>query len=92
MICCFMNFHEQESARDLVAHLDREIDIAIGRGCSVFLTGTKYPEDKIFAKRVINTAKYYANEEIKLIKIDESDEILKTRFIAVADWEIYAYS
>ena len=92
MTCCFMNFHEQETAKDLVAHLDREIDIAIGRGCSVFLTGTKYPEDKIFSERVKNMAKYYADGEIKLIKLKECDETLKDRFIASADWEIYAYN
>ena len=91
MTCCFMNFHEKESAKDLEKHFDQEIDYAIGRGCSVFMTGTKYPEDKIFAERVLNIAKYYADGEIKLICIDEDDKALKNHFIDVADWEIYAY-
>ncbi len=92
MICCFMNFHEQKTAKNLIEHLDREIDIAIGRGCSVFLTGTKYPEDEIFAQRVLNMTKYYQDGEIKLVKIEECDEVLKNRFIELADWEIYAYN
>ena len=92
MICCFMNFHEQESADDLIAHFDREIEHAINWGCSVFMTGTKYYEDEIFAQRVENMSKYYQDGEIKLIKIEESDEMLKKRFIAIADWEIYAYN
>ncbi len=91
MICCFMNFHERESEKDLIKHFDREIDCAIGRGCSVFVTGTKYPEDKIFAERVMNISKYYADGEIKLVCVDEADEALKNRFIDTAEWEIYAY-
>ena len=92
MTCCFMNFHERENAEDLIEHFDREIDIAIGRGCSVFMTGTKYPEDEIFSQRVINMSKYYAKEEIKLIQVEEEcDETLRRHFIEVADWEIYAY-
>ncbi len=91
MTCCFMNFHEKENAEDLIKHFDREIDIAIGRGCSVFMTGTKYPEDKIFAERVMNMAKYYNDGEIKLICVDEDDKTLLRRFIWTADWEIYAY-
>ncbi len=92
MTCCFMNFHEEESVKDLVKHFDREIDYAIGRGCSVFMTGTKYPEDKIFTERVMNISKYYADGEIKLLKIEEEcDEVLKRRFIQIADWEIYAF-
>ncbi|MBQ3119081.1 MAG: hypothetical protein IJC10_04895 [Clostridia bacterium] len=91
MTCCFMNFHEKASEKDLIRHFDREIDIAIGRGCTIFLTGTKYPEDEIFAERVKNMAKYYSDGEIKLICLDEPDEALKEKFIQVADWEIYAY-
>ena len=91
MICCFMNFHEEETVQDLEKHLDREIDYAIGRGCSVFMTGTKYPEDKIFAERVIGMSRYYAEGEVILICLNESDEVLKNRFIDMADWEIYAY-
>ncbi len=91
MTCCFMNFHEEESVQDLVKHFDREIDYAIGRGCSVFMTGTKYPEDKIFAERVMNISKNYADGEIKLVCVDEADEALENRFIDVAEWEIYAY-
>ena len=92
MICCFMNFHERESEKDLIKHFDREIDYTIGRGCSVFMTGIKYPEDKIFAERVKNIAKYYADGEIKLIQIHEDDDkILENRFIDLAEWEIYAY-
>ena len=29
MICCFMNFHEQENAKNLEEHLDKEIERAI---------------------------------------------------------------
>lgn len=91
MICCFMNFHECETEEDLIRHLDREIDYAIGRGCTVFMTGTKYPEDKIFIERVKNISKFYADGEITLVCLDKSDEELKDYFIDVADWEIYAY-
>ena len=91
MTCCFMNFREKDSEKDLIRHFDREIDIAIGRGCSVFMTGTRYPEDVIFADRVKNISKYYADGEIKLVCIDETEEKLKKRFIHEADWEIYAY-
>lgn len=91
MTCCFMNFHERETEKDLIRHLDREIDYAIGRGCNVFMTGTKHPEDKVFIERVKNISKHYAYGEIALICLDESDEKLKRHFIAVADWEIYAY-
>ena len=92
MICCFMNFHEQESANDLIKHLDREIDIAIGRGCSQFLTGMRYPEDEIFAQRVQNAAKFHKEGEINLITVNDcTDEELRRRFISLANWEIYAY-
>ena len=92
MICTFMNFHQEENAKDLEKHLDREIDIAIGRGCSVFLTGMRYPEDEIFAERVINISKFYAEGEVVLKPIDKgSEEELKRFFTAVADWEIYPY-
>ena len=92
MTCCFMNFHERENAEDIIKHFDREIEHAIDWGCTSFVTGTKYPEDEIFAQRVINMSKYYAKGEIKLVQLNEkNDEILKSRFIKMADWEIYSY-
>ena len=92
MVCCFYNLHEQASAKDLKKHFDKEIEIAIGRGCTVFLCGKKYPEDEIFALRVTENAKHYASGEIILGKIDEeNDERLKSLFINLADWEIYSY-
>jgi len=92
MLCCFMNLHEKENEKDLIKHFDKEIDNAIARGCTSFLTGTKYPEDEIFAERVKNAAKYYKDGEIKLILMEESDEKLKKRFIEIADWEIYSFN
>jgi len=92
MTCCFMNFQRQETESDLAKHFDREIDIAIGRGCDIFICGNKYPEDEIFAKRVMNMAKYYAEGEISLVRMENEDDMaLKKRFISLADWEIYAY-
>ncbi len=91
MTCCFMNFHEQESEKDLIKHFDREIEHAIDWGCSFFMTGTKYPEDKLFAERVTNMAKYYNHGEIKLVCLNDDDETLKKLFIQIADWEIYSY-
>ena len=92
MKCCFMNFHEKENEKNLIAHLDREIDIAIARGCSVFFAGTRYPEDDIFVKRVLNIAKMYAEGEIAIERVEaESEEALKKRLLAVADYEVYPY-
>ena len=92
MICCFMNFHENENAEDLIKHFDREIEHAIDWGCTVFVTGTQHSEDKIFAQRVTNMSKYYADGEIKLVQLEEkSEKILRSLFINIADWEIYSY-
>lgn len=92
MICCFYNLHEQENAKDLHKHFDKEIENAIGRGCSVFFCGKKYPEDEIFAQRVQENSKHYAQGEILLLQLDEEkDEALKNFFMRVADWEIYSY-
>lgn len=92
MICCFYNLHEQENAKNLVEHFDKEIENAIGRGCTVFFCGKKYPEDEIFAQRVKENAKHYAEGVVMLAKISEdSDEALKKLFIKLADWEIYSY-
>ena len=87
-----MNFHEKENAKDLVKHLDWEIESAIGRGCSVFFAGTRYPEDDIFAERVIEAAKPYAEGEVVLKRMEsESNEALKKCFLNIADWEIYPF-
>ena len=94
MICCFMNFHEKESEHDLVKHFDREIDMAIARGCTTFWAGTKYPEDEIFINRAKNMAKYYAKNEIDVRTFSDRenyDEEIKKFFLTIADWEIYAY-
>lgn len=94
MVCCFMNFHEKENAKDLKKHFDGEIDNAISRGCTTFVTGKRYPEDELFAERVLVAAKEYPNENISLIFANpelKSDEDLKKYFIDIADWEIYSY-
>ena len=92
MNCCFFNLHEQENAKDLVKHFDKEIEHAIDWGCSTFIAGTKHPEDHIFAQRVMEAAKYYTKGEISLLRLEEeNDEKLKQRFIELADWEIYSY-
>lgn len=39
MICCFYNLHEQENAKDLEKHFDKEIENAVSRGCTVFFVG-----------------------------------------------------
>lgn len=94
MVCCFMNFHEKGNAKDLKMHFDREIDNAISRGCTTFVTGRRYPEDKLFAERVLATAKEYPNKDIRLSFADQeykSDQDLKNYFIGIADWEIYSY-
>lgn len=92
MTCCFFNLHQQENAKNLEKHFDREIEIAIGRGCSIFVCGKKYPEDEIFAQRVREAAKHYAEDEITLVAMAEEDDAkLKKIFIDIADWEIYSY-
>lgn len=94
MVCCFMNFHEQENAKDLKKHLDGEIDNAISRGCTTFVTGNRYPEDKLFTERIVEAAKEYPDKNISLFFANpefESDEDLKKYFINIADWEIYSY-
>ena len=92
MICTFMNFHEKENEKNLEKHLTREIEIAIGRGCSVFLTGMRYPEDEIFAEKVKEAAKFYAEGEVVLKTIEKgSEEELKNFFMSVADYELYPY-
>ena len=68
-VCCFMNFHEKETADNLAEHLDRELQVAFGRGCLTFVTGTKYPEDEVFAKSVLKAAKVYTNNNVQLICI-----------------------
>ena len=92
MTCCFMNLHEQKNADNLSKHFDKEIEHAIDWGCSIFISGKKYPEDALFAERVEKIAKFYQEGEIKLIQIDEpDDEQLKNIFMRIADWEIYSY-
>ncbi len=91
MTCCFMNFQEGKTEKDLIRHLDREIDIAIGRGCTVFMTGANSPEDELFADRVRHASKYYADGEISLLCVNDTNDALKRRFIEAADWEIYPY-
>ena len=92
MTCCFFNLHQQENAPNLEKHFDKEIEIAIGRGCSIFVCGKKYPEDEIFAQRVQEAAKHYAPDEISLVTMAETDDDkLKKIFIDIADWEIYSY-
>ena len=68
-ICCFMNFHEKETIKDLEKHLDRELQIALGKGCFTFITGTKYPEDTVFIERVIKAFRPYPKGEVRLICI-----------------------
>jgi len=75
-------------------HFDGEIDNAISRGCTTFVTGKHYPEDELFAERVLVAAKEYTNKNISLIFADpelKSDEDLKKYFVDIADWEIYSY-
>ncbi len=92
MTCCFFNLHQQENAPNLEKHFDKEIEIAIGRGCSIFLCGKKYPEDEIFVQRVKEAAKHYAEGEITVsVMSEDDDEKLKKLFIDIADWEIYSY-
>ena len=92
MICTFMNFHENENDKNLEKHLTKEIEIAIGRGCSVFLTGMRYHEDEIFAEKVKEAAKFYAEGEVVLKTIEKSsDEELKHFLMSVADYEVYPY-
>ena len=92
MIACFMNFHEQKNAEDLAKHFDKEIENAINMGCTVFVSGTKYPEDEIFKQRVEIAAKAYADGEVNYAGITVLDDNeLKNLFILIADWEIYSY-
>lgn len=66
-VCCFMNFHEEENAENLENHFDRELQVALGRGCLTFVTGTKYPEDAVFAESVLKAAKAYTDSDVHLI-------------------------
>jgi len=91
MIACFMNFHEKENAKDLVKHLDKEIENAINFGCKTFVSGKNHPEDKVFEERVKETAKQYAAGEVEYVGISAPDEELKNLFINIADWEVYSY-
>ena len=69
MICCFMNFHEKENAKDLEKHLDKEIQDAINFGCTVFISGKNYPEDKVFEERVKEAAKKYNIEAANIGRV-----------------------
>lgn len=92
MICCFMNLHEQKNAKGLKKHFDEEIERAIDWGCSTFVAGMKYPEDKLFSEMVLKASKRYKQGEINLVQFEEpDDEKLKHIFIRIADWEIYSY-
>ena len=68
-VCCFMNFHEKETAENLAEHFDRKLQVSFGRGCTTFITGTKYPEDEVFAESVLKVAKIYTDSEVQLICI-----------------------
>ena len=93
MICCFMNLHEQKNFNDLAHHFDNEIEYAIiFNGCTTFYSGTKYPEDELFAERVKEMSKRYPQGKIQLVLIDKADDELKEYFIKKADWEIYSYN
>lgn len=92
MICCFMNLHEKENAKDLSKHFDKEIEIAIGRDCSVFVAGTNYPEDILFEERVREASKFYEDGDIRFLAVENaSEDELASFFIQIADWEIYSY-
>lgn len=92
MTCCFMNLHQQKNAEDLKKHFDKEIHHAVDWGCSIFVTGTKYPEDAVFSERVKEISKFYAEDEIRLVQLQEPDDAkLKDMFLQIADWEIYSY-
>ncbi len=94
MVCCFMNFHEKENAKNLLRHFDGEIDNAISRGCDTFIAGNKYPEDILFAESVATVAKEYPNKDIKVILVEprgDYEKNLKDFFICIADWEIYSH-
>lgn len=91
MICCFTNFHERESFNDLAHHFDNEINYAIYRGCTLFISGKKYPEDKIFEERVNAAARKFKPGFIRFIGLSASDDELKNLFINIAEWEIHSY-
>jgi len=94
MVCCFMNFHKQENAKDLKRHFDGEIDNAISRGCTTFITGKRHSEDELFAERVLAAAREYPDIDINLVFANpefKSDTELEKYFISIADWEIYSY-
>ena len=91
MIGCFMNFHERENAKDLIKHFDKEIEKAISFGCTTFISGKNYPEDKLFEERVKEWAKKYATDEIQYVGITAPDDELKNLFRHIADWEIYSF-
>ena len=91
MICCFMNFHEKENAKDLEKHLDKEIQDAINFGCTVFISGKNHPEDKVFEERVKLASERYGMGEVQYVGISAPDAELLDLFIHIADWESYAY-
>lgn len=93
MVCCFMNLHEKENAKDLAKHFDREIERAIEFGCNYFVAGINDEEEKLFAKRVEKAASYYADGEIHMIGIEDFKSVdeMKKFFIEIADYEIYSY-
>ena len=91
MICCFMNLHEKENAKDLKKHFDKEIEHAISFGCSVFMAGKSGIENEIFKERVMIASRHYKDGEITFLAVDKSNEELKDFFIQLADWEIYSY-
>ncbi len=75
-------------------HFDGEIDNAISRGCTTFVTEKRYPEDELFAERVLAASREYPDIDIKLVFANpelKSDENLEKHFISIADWEIYSY-
>ncbi len=92
MICCFMNFHKQENAQNLMKHFDDEIEKAIIFGCNLFVSGNRHSEDKIFKDRVLRASKFYAKGQIEYLEVDtDNEDILKKFFIDIADWEVYSY-
>ena len=91
MICCFANFHEKRSFNDLAHHLDNEIEYAITKGCTVFVSGNKYEEDKIFEQRVRNFAEKLEPSAIRYVGLSATDCELRELFSSIANWTINPY-
>ena len=84
----FCKFSRRKTFNDLAHHLDNEIEYAITKGCTVFVSGNKYEEDKIFEQRVRKAFEKIKPCAIRCVVLSATDSELKELFSNISNWTI----